>query len=92
MENKNTICTNNNSIEVITYPLLIPIGHKCPDEVDQCLIWCSKNFYLNEFAHQKIYSYCHPSHEIQLQLVRTTCTTNQEVHIKMTSDILFLPM
>ena len=34
----------------------------------------------------------HPSHEIQLQLVRITCTTNQEVQIKMILDTLFLPM
>lgn len=56
------------------------------------LIWSCKNFYLDEFAHKNIISYCHPSHEIQLQLVRITCSTNQEVQIKLTLDTLFLPM
>ena len=57
------------------------------------LIWSSKKFYLDELAHQKIISYCHPSHEIQLQLVRTTCSTNQEIqNIKMDSNTHFLPM
>ena len=68
-------------------------GHKSPDKMVFYLIWSSENFCLDELAHQNIISYCHPSHEIQLQLVRTTCSTNQEIqNIKMNSNTLFLPM
>ena len=68
-------------------------GHKSPDKIVLYLIWSSKNFCLDEHTHQNIISYCHPSHEIQLQLVRTTCSTNQEIqNTEMESNTLFLPM
>ena len=49
--------------------ILIPSGIRAQMKLLEVLIWCSRNFYLDEFIHQKYISDCHPSHEIQLQLV-----------------------